>query len=298
MGCKARPNSNATLENGVPGTPYATIKGDDTPGDFGGHFQNLTTVVKSTIPYLVFLMIYGINQQVHILPRFSDIDCVRLHNVSAWESVIFRGFAPHRFISSHHTPFLDVLSAVPYLIHYIIPIIYPLFLYSRRQIEDVCRFYWLLGWAMWILYLIWFLLPTAPPWVYDNWSKFSNSTMPQHHLQHKEGCAFARLDARTGIPFFFNLFASNPVPFASFPSGHVLWPMCIYLTWAPGGKLFLSYVVWMTWATLYSCHHNLIDSLCAVVLVITTKRLLSYLSECRPRDHFSRPAIVCSLNIV
>ena len=239
-----------------------------------------------------------INQQVHILPRFTDIDCVRLHNVSAWESVIFRGFAPHRFISSHHTPFLDVLSGLPYLLHYVIPVIYPLFLYYRGQIDDVCRFYWLLGWAMWVHYLIWFLLPTAPPWVYDNWSKFSNTTMPPFHLQHKEGCAFARLDARTGIPFFFNLFASNHVPFASFPSGHVSWPMCIYLTWAPGGKLFIGYVVWMAWATLYSCHHYLIDALCAVVLVISTKKLLLYLSERRPRDQFSCPAIVCPLSMV
>ena len=299
MGGKQAQASNGTLN----GHAYAAV--GKVPISIPGGFYLIATIIKSAIPYLLFLFLYGINQQVHILPRFTDIDCVHLHNVSAWEDCIFH-FSPHKVISSHSSQFLDILSTVPYLMHYVIPVLYPLFLYWKGQVEDICRFYWLLGWAMWIHYLIWFLLPTAPPWVYENWSRFArpNTTMPPFHLQHKEGCAFARVDALTGIPFFFNMFASNPVPFASFPSGHVSWPTCIYITSPPGGKAFMVYIMWVAWATMYSCHHYISDAISAVLLVVFTKWLLIYLSDrsvrtgLRETSCASCPAVVCPLNMV
>src|ERR1051325_10395082 len=101
---------------------------------------------------------------------------------------------------------------------------------------------------MWGHYVIWYLLPTAPPWAY---AYISNQPMPSYHikvdtvvlraggsiheqqlliqpkptvdLSHREGAAFARVDAITGYRFFYNMFVGNPVPFAAFPSGHVAW---------------------------------------------------------------------------
>ena len=293
MGCKTSPSSNIALENGTLATMHPPMTAVSTLDSCRGKFQTISTVLKSAVLFIMFLVLYRINQQVHILPRFSDIDSMRLHNVSAWESIIFGEFAPHHFVSVHHTPLLDVLSTIPYSLHYFIPVLYPLYLYYHERITDISQVFWLMGCTMWIHYLIWFLLPTAPPWVYDNWSKFSDTTMPPFHLQHKEGCAFARLDTQTGIPFFFNRFASNPVPFASFPSGHVSWPMCIYLMWAPGGKLFIGYIVWMVWATLYACHHYLSDALCAIILVVTTKTLLLHLKEHRAKEQFWGRATTC-----
>lgn len=286
------------VSNGV--IPVTTVPLVVPSGGGGGiGLQTSLTILKSTVPYLLFLLLYGLNQQLHILPRFTDLDCIYLHNVSGWEQLLLHA-SPHRLISSHSSPVLDLLSAVPYLLHYVIPVLYPLYLYCHGHLDDIARFYWLLGWTMWIHYIVWFALPTAPPWVYDNWSRFANSSSPPPplYLQHKEGCAFARLDARTGLPFFFNMFASNPVPFASFPSGHVAWATCMYLTCPPGGRLFALYIVWVAWATLYSCHHYLSDAVCAVLLVAVTRRLLMHLHDRRPREQFTCPAIVCPLNMV
>jgi membrane-associated phospholipid phosphatase len=155
---------------------------------------------------------------------------------------------------------------------------------------------------MWVMFIVWKFFPTAPPWMYDNLEQYAKSgtTPPPLHLMHREGCAFSRLDRLTGIPFFFNMFGGNPVPFASFPSGHVAWPMCIYVTAAPGGRFFTIYVLWVGWATLYSCHHYLSDAIVAVIMVIIIYKVINYISEKlqRTKPLFSLPAIVCSLNIV
>ena len=289
--------ANGAVANGP--TVLAGLK----PVTVTSGYSQFATIVKSTIPYLTFLFFYGINQQIHILPKFTDLDCVHLHNISALEYRIWH-FLPHKLVSSFHNQVLDVMSAIPYLMHYVIPVLYPALLYFRGQVDNISKFYWLLGWVMWVHYLIWFLLPTAPPWTYDNlelYTKLNYTTMPPFHLQHKEGCAFGRLDALTGIPFFFGMFSGNPVPFASFPSGHVAWPSCIYATSPPGGRIFALYVVWVAWATLYSCHHYLSDAIVAACTVAGVRRLLIWLAErpSRNRDPVCGfHGVVCPLNMV
>ena len=265
-------------------------------------FPQFINILRGLIPYILFLFFYGINGQIHLLPRFDDIDCITLHNISAFEQFVFH-FQTHKLISSLSSPVLDILSAVPYLCHYVIPVLYPLFLYCKGRIDDVPKFYWLLGWVMWAHYTVWFLLPTAPPWLYANAEQYkqANMTIPPLPDQHKEGCAFGRLDAMTGIPFFFNMFKGNPIPFGSFPSGHVAWPTCIYLTLPPGGRFFLLYIVWMAWATMYSCHHYVSDAIAAVILVICVKKSIGYLSDRATRTRESSctlPSVVCPLQMV
>ena len=264
--------------------------------------HQLLTILRSLVPYLLFLFFYGINNQVHILPRFTDIGCITLHNISAFENFVFH-FHMHKVVSSVSHTATDVLSAIPYLMHYVIPILYPLYLFCKGRTDDICRFYWLLGWVMWAHYVIWFIWPTAPPWLYANMEKYRtlNTTIPPLSMQHKEGCAFARLDALTGIPFFFKMFAGNPVPFGSMPSGHVAWPTIIYVTLPPGGRIFALYILWVAWATLYSCHHYLSDAIAAVLLVLAVKKLVLYFSErnVRSRENIcSFQGIVCPLHIV
>ena len=176
-----------------------------------------------------------------------------------------------------HTHLLDFLAALPYLMHYILPVVFPLYLFLSNRLEDISKFYWLLGWVMWCHYFIWLVFPHAPPWVLDHMARNNASSIAQA-MMHREGCAFARVDAYTGIPFFFNMFNGNPIPYGSFPSGHVAWPLCAHLVGGPGGNYFVLYIVYMGWATLYSCHHYLLDAIGAVVLVLAIRRIIAYFS--------------------
>ena len=262
------------------------------------------SIVRSALPQLLFLIVYGLNVHLHILPQLADLGCVHLYNVSAVEEAVLH-FSPHQLVSSLSNGVFDVLCAIPYLLHYAIPVGYPLFLYLRGQADDAARFYWLLGWSSWALFAVWFLLPTAPPWLYDSgygdYMRHTNKTLLTTDLissLHKEGCAFRRLDAWTGVPFFYNMFRNNPVPFASFPSGHVVWPACIYATSPPGGRVFALYVLWVSWATLYTCHHYLSDVIAAVVTVILVKRLLTYIADRSARTRNHDCAVVCPFAMV
>lgn len=251
--------------------------------------QDIQRIVLSAVPYLLFLLFYGINPYVHVLPLASDIGLKNLRNVSAWESYFFP-WPIHLMVSSMHFTVLDFLAAVPYLAHYVIPVLYPVFLYLIDRLELVQQFYRMLGFTMWGHYAIWFVLPTLPPWALDfiaagQKTAANQTTLAQAILvAHKEGPAFARIDSFTGRPFFYGMFVGNPVPFGSFPSGHVAWPLCILLTLPVNLRpRFSAYVVWMAWATLYTGHHYVVDIVGAIVLVAVIARLIGYATLAQSR---------------
>lgn len=249
--------------------------------------QDIQRIVLSATPYLLFLLFYAINPYTHLLPLASDIGRANLRNVSSWESYFFP-WQLHVIVSSVHFLPLDFLAAVPYLIHYVIPILYPVFLYLIDRLELIQQFYRLLGFTMWGHVVIWLVAPTLPPWALDflaagqrtNASNMVESIM----LAHKEGPAFARIDSFTGRPFFYGMFVGNPVPFGSFPSGHVAWPMCILLTIPVNLRSrFSIYIVWVAWATLYTGHHYVLDILGALTLVFGLARIMGYVAQAQPR---------------
>lgn len=246
--------------------------------------QDVQRIVLSAVPYLLFLFFYGINPYTHVLPLAADIGRANLRNVSAWEGHLFP-WQLHVVVSSVHFLPLDFLAAVPYLGHYAIPVLYPAFLYLLDRLELILQFYRLLGLTMWGHYVIWLVAPTLPPWALDFLTahqKSNASSMAETILTaHKEGPAFARIDSFIGRPFFYGMFVGNPVPFGSFPSGHVAWPMCIFMT-LPGYQLrsrFSVYVVWVAWATLYTGHHYVLDIIGALALVGGLARLMGYVAQ-------------------
>ena len=125
---------------------------------------NVGDLLKAASPQILFLICYGLNTTTHILPLFSDLGCVRLNNITAVE-INAIGFSTNRWLSSSPDHVLDILAAIPYLLHYTIPVLGPLYIYLTHGLEDVARFFWLLGWASWVLYAIWFIYPTGPPWL-------------------------------------------------------------------------------------------------------------------------------------
>ena len=292
MGPK-KPNGCYANQNGyINGHLPTTVTGNAA-------LQKISHVIRSMLPIVFFLTIYALNPTVHVLPMVEDIGCVHIHTINAIEEFLF-GCHPHRFVSALHNPFLDMMSAVPYLIHYIIPIVFPLYLLLKGQFDDIPRFYWLIGWTMWAHFLIWLIFPHTPPWVLDNIHRYNLTSSTAVTMKHREGCAFERLDRLTGQPFFYNMFLSNPIPYASFPSGHVAWPTVIHVIGGPGGNYFTIYLAWMIWATMYTCHHYVLDAIGALVLVWITQRVLKYLTDKQvcSSDYKCRPVgIACPFHV-
>lgn len=253
----------------------------------------LATVGRSALPFLAFLMVYGVNGRLAVLPRADDVSRDRLTNISGLERRLFGGVMPGELVAGLSNPVLDLLAAVPYLVHYALPVAFPLFWLATERLgaafQRSARFYWLLGWTMWAHYVIWFALPTAPPLVVGHWhAPHLNATAaaaaPAGASPPREGCAFARVDRLTGVPLFRTMFANNPVPYASFPSGHVAWPSVALVASVADRcsrrrrAILAAYVAWVGWATLYSCHHYLLDAVVAFAVVCAVHRLLGCFS--------------------
>lgn len=240
------------------------------------------------------LLISSLNRHLHIQPQIADVDRVYITTITDVEKRLL-GFLPHKVISNTHFLLLDFLASIPYVIHYTLPVMVPVFLLLRRRPGLILDFYWLLGWVVWLSYCIQWVFPHAPPWFQDtleqHQSLSTNSKLSEADVKiiqnNIEGCAFKRLDKFLGSTFFHNLYSGNPLTYGAFPSGHVEWPTIFYVTGgAPAGKWFLLYIVWITWATMYTCHHYLSDALGAIVCVIVTKEILSSL---KPKMKSSLP---------
>jgi membrane-associated phospholipid phosphatase len=287
------------------------------------------SLLQSAIPYIMFLLIYAANCRLLILPTSEGggyggcsqspqetepkpcSNAAGLFNIGEFEKSLFQ-FTPNLLVASVHCPAFDLLSTIPYLAHYIIPIVYPLILVLVGRVDSARQFYRLVGWTMWMHYFLWFLLPTGPPWYYSSQTAAGaatgSSTLPnlaEHGLaagrqlesnsssisaaaavavrQLREGPAFARVDAMTGRQFFRSMFAGNPVPYAAFPSGHVAWPTCIALTQPSTYNWpFVAYVAVVAWATMYSGHHYLSDVIGALVVVFVVNRWLNIATASAP----------------
>jgi hypothetical protein len=275
----------------------------------------LVHMVHSAALFLLFLTIYSLNTRLNVFPSLADYGHVRLHNVTRWEERLFFGYSPTAWFQS--SPLVDCnevglaiawqtamdwLSSVPYLLHYGIPIVYPLGLCLAGKSELAADFYTLIGLSNWLMLPIWYATPTAPPWLAAHGAALSNqeitSTTNDSDISSfsqspasldtvrnvgvsagisMEGCAFSRLDAISGIQFFYRLFHRNPVPFAAFPSGHVAWATCIYVIAPPANRCFLAYIALVVWATLHTCHHYVLDAVGAVLVVLTANQIIFHL---------------------
>jgi len=291
--------------------------------------SDLLSLLVSALPYITFLLVYVSNCRLLVLPTSEGggyhgcsanpgqvtssaemcSGVTRLFDIGTFERSWLK-FSPNRLVASLQSSVFDFLSTGPYLAHYVMPVVYPLSVIIAGRIDCAQQFFRLLGWAMWVHYIVWWLLPTGPPWYYDSQTAVNNmcrsvetlrlaavSNSSEHVVDAmvrrvNEGPAFARVDAMTGNQFFRTMFAANPVPYAAFPSGHVAWPTCMLLTQPWRRWPFVIYVAVVAWATMYSGHHYISDVVGAVILVLSVSRTLAWVSASSSSSSFSLD-IIC-----
>ena len=70
---------------------------------------------------------------------------------------------PHQILGRHMHVVLDVLAAIPYLIHFPLPILFIAYLASNSsRRKGLYSFLWLAGWVNLVAVLNQFFFPTAP----------------------------------------------------------------------------------------------------------------------------------------
>jgi len=171
---------------------------------------------------------------------------------------------PHRWFNRDPHPFLDVIAAVPYTFHPLLP----LFMLARvvfraGGVRRGLVFARCFGTMCFAGVLIQLFLPVAPPWYYELFGEArADYSMSGHPA------LLARVDELTGGSHYRSLYGSsrNAVVFGSFPSLHAAWPYMIASFRPQIGWPMWLYTFWVWWAALYLQHHFLLDLIAAAAL--------------------------------
>lgn len=231
----------------------------------------LKSTVLACLPFIIYLMFFANYTALRSFTGLDSIIAPNVHLLPRLERTLCFGYLPHRILSSLANPVLDVLAAIPYLIHFPLPFLYLVFLIFKHQ-RLVLQYIWLAGWLNLSAVCIQFILPTAPPWFADS-AVFDSSNRLISALPNE--AAFQRLDAILGVSVFHGIYSHSPVKFGAFPSLHVAWPALIAVFKPPfGNTAAVVHVIWIALAALYSTHHYLVDALGGIFLVCLLKYLV------------------------
>lgn len=224
----------------------------------------LPKVILAILPYAAYLVLFSSNKAIRHITHLDTISEPNFIILSKIEHGLFFCY-PHKVLSSLANPIFDIVSAIPYLVHFPLPFLFAFYLViSERRRGALLPYLWCLGWVNFIAVMFQITFPTAPPW-------FVDSAIVDHHKRvvfesPNEG-GFSRVDRMFGIGLFHGLYSTSPLKFGAFPSLHVAVPMVIFLNHPWFGKKFGAFhVVLITLSALYIHHHYLVDALGGILL--------------------------------
>ena len=185
------------------------------------------------------------------------------------------GFNPHEVISRYTCSLLDILAAIPYLVHFLLVLLYPPYCFLKRRsfgsLEPALRSLWCGGIVCSVSVLTQLFFPTAPPWFNES-AVYDSDGVLLYSAFNEAG--FQRIDTMINFPLFHEMYSKSPITYGSFPSLHVAFPTVIlmngsWISWQFG----LFHVCLISWAALYSHHHYFIDVLAGFLLTFFTYQI-------------------------
>ncbi len=240
------------------------------------------------IPYLVFLL--AVDAVRYGRDAFLTAERIVVCGIRSLEVKLFgfgSGLTPGEWLARHQTPSLDFFFATPYFVFAFVVLAYGLFLYFVDR-PRMSRFLWAFAFSNLVAFVIWLLLPVAPPW-----------------YQHAFGCAadpqaspspagLLRVDEYLGIRYFSTFYSQSTYVFGAMPSLHCTYPMIGLLTawkhvsWRTR-PIHLAYVSLMLCASVYLDHHYLLDGLAGLLLAVVSVKVVSRFAAALESIHMPTP---------
>ncbi|ODV63145.1 inositol phosphorylceramide synthase, partial [Ascoidea rubescens DSM 1968] len=179
---------------------------------------------------------------------------------------IFYGDNLSDVLASKTYKVLDLLAWLPYgILHFSIPFVIAALVFIFGPPTAVNSFAFAFGYMNLFGVLIQILFPAAPPWY-----KLINGLNPANYSMNGNPGGLQRIDQILGIDMYTSTFTNAPVPFGAFPSLHsgcatmnALFLSYIFPRFKP---LWLSYLCWLWWSTMYLTHHYFVDLMAGSVL--------------------------------
>lgn len=172
---------------------------------------------------------------------------------------VFYGANISNILSAHHHTVLDILAWLPYgITHFGAPFVVSIFMFIFGPPGTLPIFARTFGYMNLAGVVIQILFPCSPPW-YENLYGLA----PANYSIKGSPAGLAAIDQLFGINLYTSTFTASPLVFGAFPSLHAgtstteaLFMSYLFPKLRP---LFVAYVMWLWWATMYLSHHYAVD---------------------------------------
>ena len=233
------------------------------------------TFVRDWTPFV--LLFFGYEYMRGVAGEFADMGLsttadhgnIKIDYLLDSERWFFRGTIPSLWLQKHlYTPgtthWYDVMSGAVYLLHFVFPLVFAFVLWLRNK-DHYWRFVITLIIMSYIAFVFFFLLPSAPPWLANDWGIIEGLERPSHQAYR------ALMPNRADNFNTFQIWtkaSANPV--APFPSLHTAFPWLVLLYavkfFGRKGLLFLPYNAAVWFAITYLGLHWVVDIFAGIAL--------------------------------
>ena len=231
-------------------------------------FSRVREFVKDILPFAYFGILYDL---LRYIPK-SWAGPIHV----AWPYQLEKGLfgflwegqriIPNEFFQTHQNPLLDVITAVTYSLHMVIPVAFFFYAWLKNRPLAI-RFSWTFLVVNLFAFVTYVALPVAPPWYVEQFG-----LGPGRWDVLGDAAGLKNFDLWIGTPYFQNVYAKSAWVHGAIPSMHAGFPLLVLLfagriskrLMIPAG-LFLA-LVWCS--AVYLRHHYLIDLLAGALYVL------------------------------
>ncbi|HYJ08280.1 MAG TPA: phosphatase PAP2 family protein, partial [Polyangiaceae bacterium] len=170
-------------------------------------------------PYVLVAIGYDLVRYArHLFVTPERVVACGLRELELATFAVAPGLTLQDWFQTNHTPFWDVVFAVPYTVFAYLALLYSAYLYFVDR-PRMRRYLWAFAIANFISFVIWMALPAAPPWyVRAHGCEVSTSALPS-------AAGLLRVDQLFGISYYQNLYSRASSVFGAMPSMHCAYPV-------------------------------------------------------------------------
>ena len=202
---------------------------------------------------------------------------------------IFYGDNLSEILASKTNTFLDIFTWLPYgIIHFSFPFIVAALIFLFAPPKTLPQFCWSFGFMNLTGVIVQNLVfSCAPPWY-----KVLHGLDKANYSMDGSPGGLARIDAILGIDMYTSGFTHSPLIFGAMPSLHsgcstmdALWLSYLFPSLTP---LFVVYVFWLWFSTMYLTHHYFIDVVVGSCLALGFFLMVKWRGKLPIKDQFCR----------
>lgn len=202
---------------------------------------------------------------------------------------VFFGDNLSEILASKTNTFFDVFSWLPYgLIHFALPFVVAFLIFVFAPPQTLPQFCWSFGFMnLSGVFVQNIVFSCAPPWY-----KVLHGLEKANYSMKGSPGGLGRIDLLLGFDMYTSGFTNSPLIFGAMPSLHsgcstmdALW--LTYLL-PKGAPIWISYVIWLWFSTMYLTHHYFIDVVAGSCLAVFFFSCVKWRGKLPINDRFCR----------